>query len=497
VSPRRLAVLALGALFASAGVARAAGPLGSDGSPIATSEYRIDLTQGVVLAGTRVLGLAGAYVAIAEGVDGNSQNPVAPAMRLPFSYDHTDYDLGFGLTFPAAVRGNDLFNSGTRDSVSAKQSDALFLDLAGNLQLGRWGVGLSFHYTTFEVQSSSGQSLGLNARFGGARLQVARSWFDGQFLVGVGSRGTGLVVENRNPRAGEPKNLFHIEGAAAEVGALFRPNSSPYRVGVAARSAVITNELKADVDKNAAGDRVITRNGTALFLPNEVTLPWDIDVGLAVQLGPRPLNPRWVEPNEALARLDRYLAWKERERERRKAARLAQTSTQGRALGPREAALDAEAASDRALDELHRERSLRALRDELRRRARALERFYVLVSTSLLVTGPVRNSVGVESFITQRVQRSGRKATYTPRLGVETELVPEWLKLRAGTYGEPTRFESNGAKPRLHGTLGFDQKLFPWTAFGIFDDDTEWRLSAALDGARHYFSWGASVGVWR
>lgn len=489
---RRIGIAAALALcLGAARSARAAGPLGPDGATITTSDYRVDLTQGVVLAGTRVLGLAGAYVAIAEGVDGNSVNPVAPAMRPVHSYDHTDYDLGFGLTFPAAVRGNDLFNSGDRDSVSATQADALFIDLAANLQIGRWGTGASIHYTTFEVARDDGQSLGLNARFGGIRLQVARSWFDGQFLVGLGSRGTGLLVENKNPEPGEPKQLFHIEGAAAEFGTLVRPNGAPYRIGVAARSAVVTNQLSAEVEPNAAGDRVISRGGVDLYLPNEVTLPWDIDVGLAIQLGPRPLNPRWVDPDEALARLDRYLAWKKLERRRVLRAKLRQPTA------ARAAALEAELAGDDAVDAVHRERALRALRDQLRRRAKEMERFYVLVSSSLLMTGPVLNSVGVESFIERRVQRSGQKVTYTPRLGVETELVPHWLKVRAGTYGEPTRFESRGARARLHGTLGLDQKLFPWTVFGIFDEDTEWRLAAALDGARHYFSWGASVGVWR
>lgn len=480
------ALVALGA-----GSARAAGPLGPEGSTIATSDYRVDLTQGVVLAGTRVLGLAGAYVAIAEGVDGNSQNPVAPAVRSTHSHDHVDYDLGFGLTFPAAVSGNDLFNSGDRTTVSASQSDALFLDIAANLQMGRWGVGASLHYTTFEVAEPGGPSLGLNARFGGIRLQVARSWLDGQFLFGLGSRGTGMVVENKDPEPGEPSELFHIEGAALEMGALLRPNDAPYRIGVATRSAVITNELKADVPKNAAGDRVITRNTTDLYLPNEVALPWDVDVGLAVQLGPRPLNPRWVDPDAALERLDRYLRWKELERRRRKRA-LEQPGSP-----TREAALQAELESDDAVDRVHRERALRSVRDELKRRSKELARFYVLVSSSLLITGPVRNAVGVESFIERRVQRSGRKVTYTPRVGVETELVPHWLKVRAGSYGEPTRFESRGARARLHGTLGLDQKLFPWTAFGLFEDGTEWRLAAALDGARHYFSWGLSAGIWR
>ena len=479
------------ALLTSASVARAAGPLGPEGSPIATSNYRIDLTQGVVLAGTRVLGLAGAYVAIAEGVDGNSANPVAPAMRSPHSLDNFDYDVGFGFTLPAAVGGTDLFNSGDRTDVSTSQDAALFLDLAGNLQFGRWGTGVSLHYTTFEVADPGGQSLGLNARFGGIRLQVARAWLDGQFVLGLGSRGTGLVIQNKDPEPGEPAQLFDIAGAAAEIGALVRPNGAPYRIGVAVRSAVVTNALSSDVAANADGDLVISRNGTDLYLPNEVTLPWDIDLGLAIQLGPRPLNPRWVDPDEAIRRLDRYLAWKARER-RRRASAISRGATPAR-----NAALEAERVGDEALDQIHRERSARAIRTELKRRARQLERFYVLVSSSLQITGPVDNSVGVESFIERRVQRSGRKATYTPRLGAETELVPSWVRFRAGTYLEPTRFESQGARARLHGTVGFDQKLFPWTVFGIFDEGTEWKLSAALDGARHYLSWGASVGIWR
>ena len=49
---------------------RAAGPIGVDGEAITTSEYTIDLHRGPVLAGTRVVGLAGGYVAIAEGVAG-------------------------------------------------------------------------------------------------------------------------------------------------------------------------------------------------------------------------------------------------------------------------------------------------------------------------------------------------------------------------------------------------------------------------------------------
>ena len=414
-------------------------------------------------------------------------------MRTVRSFDHVDYDLGFGVTFPAAVRGNDLFNSGETTAPSHIQHGLVFLDLAANLQIGRWGVGASVDFQQYQLARGS-QSLGLSARFGGLRLQVARAFADGQLLLGVGSRGTGLVVENEQPAAGQPKQLFNIEGANTELGALIRPNDQPFRLGASLRSAVITNQLDSRVAKNAAGDRVLTIAGKSVYLPNEVALPWDANVGFAIQLGPRPLNPRWIDPEEALARLERTLRYRELERERRR--RAASEKYTGASRAAALAGLDADLASEAALDALHRERAELALRDKLKRRYHEMDRFYVLIAGSLLVTGPVQNAVGVESFLQQQVSRSGQFTTVSPRLGLETEIWPRRAVIRGGSYVEPTRFTTQTAKMRVHGTGGFDVKLFPWTVFGVFDEETEWRLSTALDASWSYFSWGASVGVW-
>ncbi len=498
---KRAALLAA-ALTLTSTAAQAAGSLGPNDSAIQTSDYGVDLSQGVVLAGTRVLGLAGAYVAIAEGVDGNSQNPAAPAVRLPYSFDHFDYDLGFGLTFPASVAGNDFFNTGQRTQLRSDPNGFVFLNAAANLQFGNWGVGVSVDFQRYRLDRVDDQQTGVQldqliAQFGGARLQLARAFADNQFVVGVGSRGTGLIVRNENPSPGQPTELFDASGAALEAGMLWKPNELPVRVGAAVRSEVITTEPQTAVDKDANGDRVIgagVGDQNSLWLPNDVTLPWDINVGFAVQIGPRPLNPRWLDPDQALDGLQRYDHWRAAERERKLAALVHKARAEGKNPDAAEAAARARFASETALEELHYERAARAVREKLRQRYRSMRRFYVLFSTSLLVTGPAKNSVGVESFLQRRVDRSGEHITLSPRLGMETEVVPAWLKLRAGTYGEPTRF-AQGA-PRLHGTLGFDQKLFPWTVFGLFDDGTEWRISGALDGAQRYFGWGASLGVW-
>ena len=105
-----------------------------------------------------------------------------------------------------------------------------------------------------------------------------------------------------------------------------------------------------------------------------------------------------------------------------------------------------------------------------------------------------KDAVGIESFLQRVVARSGERVSLSPRLGIETEFVPNWVRVRMGTYGEPTRFVTSSN--RLHGTFGFDVKLFPWSVFGLFEDGTEWRLSAAVDAAPRYLGWGAGIGVW-
>jgi hypothetical protein len=487
---------AIGVLF-SVAPARAAGPLGPEGAPIQTSDYTVDLAQGPVLAGARVIGLAGAYVAIAEGVDGNTQNPAAPAVRVPWSFDHLDYDLGFGVTFPNSIGQGDYFNSGRDTDLSGNQAGFVFLNAAGNLQLGRWGAGITLDYERYSLsRDAAGATPGLQqdelfAQFGVSHLLGARSVADGQLAIGVGLRGAGLIVRNENPASGQPRDLFATEAAAPEAGVLWRPNDWPIRIGAAIRAAVVT---KSDAKPNADGDFVIGSPGdpNAIYLPRRITLPWEVNAGVALQLGPRPFNPRWIDPDEQLERVRRFLRWRKLERQRQREARVRQ--------GASASAEAAELERLEALDEAHEERSAIDVEQRLRARHAALERFYVLISSALLVTGEVDDAVGVESFLAREVQRSGQRATFSPRLGVESELLPHWVRVRAGSYFEPSRFRRrpDGSEHggRLHGTLGFDAKLFPWAVFGLFEDGTEWRASAAIDGAEKYFGWSVSIGIW-
>jgi hypothetical protein len=474
----------------------------AEGEPILTNDYGIDLYQGPVLSANRVIGLAGAFVAIADGVEGSAINPAATAARTAYSYGHFDYDLGLGITFPSALENTDFWNSGRRTQLPRSQSlDFVFFNLALDLQCGRWGFGVSTDFQQYGLLRAEDpvgdvQRDRLVAQIVIGHLQIAHAFADGQLLLGVGMRTTGLSVTNEAEAANvADQDLFSTVGTGFETGFIWRPNGWQIRVGGAFHDGFTT---KASPDSRTFvlyEDDPVNR----LYLPARVSLPWNVNVGFAAQLGPRPLNPPWIDPSGVLEPMRRYLDWREHERDRRlRQAEAAEPQGENqRERRRRLRRLRAELRAEEELDDRERQRVEQDLHRRLRQRYQEQARFYVLVTTSLSVSGPVDAAVGIESMLDRVVQRSGEHASISPHLGVETELFPHWLKLRGGTYLEPSRFASNPQGARLHATFGFDQKLLSWDVFGAFAEGTEWRVSGSLDAARSYLGWGATIGVWR
>src|SRR3954467_667546 len=129
-STHRAALFLALVLLGGSAPALASGPLGTNGQGKKTNEYSLDLFQGPLFAGSRVTSLGGAYVAIAEDVDGDLQNPAAPAVRPFFSYTHFDSLAGFGVTFPAALANMDFFNSGSKTHVPNPPNSFVFFSPA-------------------------------------------------------------------------------------------------------------------------------------------------------------------------------------------------------------------------------------------------------------------------------------------------------------------------------------------------------------------------------
>lgn len=437
-------VVALGVLAADAD-ARADGPLGPQGSRIGTSSYTVDLFQGPILAGSRVTALAGAWAAIGEGAEGHPFNAASPAVREAHSTSTTDFDVDFGLTFPSSIGGTDFDNNGSRGFTYDR---FVFGTLGARVQEGKLAVGATINLQQYEL-GNPGNAQGVDSilvRYARGSLLGAYSLLNDQLVLGGGPRAAllGVIDSTGNTE----RELMTVTGIGAEGGAVWAPRALPLRFGLTLRSPVGGDaDPSSRVTPDAKGDRKIGE----LYLPESIVLPWEIEWGVAFQLGRRPMNPGWNDPTTIPE------------------SEIARRARPGEA--PKQTA-----------KRIAKERYARLPRQKL------------LVSTAFLVTGATRDAVGFESFLAQSVDRSGERVTFTPRIGVEGEAIPGWLQLRAGSYMEPSRFRFG--RPRVHGTVGFEQKLFSWTVFGLFPESTYFRVSGALDLAREYFGWSLGAGVW-
>lgn len=485
--------VATGALLAIAtwtSGAVAGGPLGPNGSAIKTSDYALDLHQGPVFAGSRVTGLGGAYVAIAEDVDGDLQNPAAPAVRPFFSYTYFDYWLGFGLTFPATLSNMDFFNSGSTTSVANSPESFVFFTPAVNLQFGNLGIGYSLALQQYSLTPPDAAETGqqpFSVSIPTMHFQIGYGFLRNQWVVGVGARYVSMGVS----REGVLRSAFSSSGLGVEVGGVWKPDNLPIRLGFAYRTPIVTLARYTDeLLPNADGDLIVQGANGPSYLPTAVAVPWDINFGFAIQFGGRPFNPPWVANRTLIERKQLIHSLRELDREEEK--RLALAAAQTRQERER---LERDFEREQAADDLALDRALWDAKWHIERDLLKMNRFYVQVSAAMLVTGPVEDAVGVESMISQTVNRSGQRAVVSPRLGIESGVFPNYLKLRAGTYLEPTRFEGTSSA-RLHATAGFDLKLLVWNVFGLWPDDYMWRLGVGVDVAERYSTWGLTLAGW-
>jgi hypothetical protein len=242
---------------------------------------------------------------------------------------------------------------------------------------------------------------------------------------------------------------------------------------------------------------VVKRAG-AFILPDRIVQPWELELGVAYQLGPRPLNPGWVDPNDEHQELIRAVRQNRIERQAAQRGEIAElpdaTPLDRAARAARIAQISREEAAMRAAEDAQLADAERLLRDERKARYLNWPRQHVLLLASLLVTGASSGAVSLEGFIEQQRELVGRTVSLSPRFAVESEAIPSLLKTRAGIYVEPTRFTD--AVSREHFTVGLDVRLFAWVVFGIFPPDHEWRLSSFVDLAERYQNFGFGVGTW-
>jgi hypothetical protein len=438
-----------------------------------------------VLAPIHVTGVGGAYVASAEDTEGSTVNAASPAVRDPYSVRWFDYDLSIGVSVPGAGTKTDFDNHGDLAGVqNSRAGDFIDINFGGTLQLGEVGVAATGDLQQFSLSASTPGTPGLTMQIGRWKALGAYGLLNGQLAIGGGVRIlTMQIQQDQGP------TLLTMTGLAPEVGALYMPTGLQWRLGAAARAPVNGAIFGSE---NVTKDPIssVARAGN-FVLPSLVTMPWEVELGVAYQLGPRPLNPGWHNPHDQESWLRDRIAEDRAERARLRDEELARLGKDAR--DGRSAELDLQEANLREVEDQRLAAEVKRLYGVEKARYANWPREKILLLASVLLTGPSASAVSVEDFLEQRAENVGTKLTATPRLGMEGEPLRDRMLLRIGTYVEPSRYEAG--TPRQHFTFGGDVRLFPLDFWGLLPD-ANWKISFVIDLAPRYTNYGIGIGNW-
>jgi hypothetical protein len=463
------------------------------------NHFTLDLYQGPILAPGRVMAMGGAYTGYAEGIGAFTVNAAAPAVRHTHSTNRLELDIDASVSFPIVLfKNNDFDNSGDFD---ADYQSYIYLAAGGLIQAGNFGAGFFADLQRYSI-SFPPSEVATIVTVGRYHLLAAYQVLGGQLVFGAGARALSLGVSAPGKELTSELGMF---GVAPEVGFLVKPTWSPFRIGATYRHSV-GGLLRTD-DNAKTDERGVLRAG-GLIVPDDVQLPWELGVGVAFQVGPRPLNPSWIDPRDHERELEETYRAKREARRKRIASRLAALpeGSERAQLRPR---MERELAEADARDARALERDRARLQGERRAILRNWPRDYLLVTADLVVTGPVARGVSIERFLGQGYTQdggpchavgSGESINFSPRVGLEIEPVPKWMHVRFGSYYEPNRFRyqpeaCNDRIGRQHFTFGADVKTFSTTWWGLVNEVT-YKIQAYGDLAPRYQSFGAGFGVW-
>jgi hypothetical protein len=249
-----------------------AGPLAALGALVAAAgpfdgTQRLDAATGVVVSSSRVVGLAGAYAAVAEGLDGVRSNPAAVAQRDRHLERGWDWDFVLAWLAPQAgdLARQDVANSGHTDG-----------RLSGftNLQLGlggQWGrLGLALVGSSWVLSSPRADGSTLLVGTSDVALYAGWSLWDEQLVVGTGVAAVRGTVQRTAPGVGAQTRQY--DGGLLRGGALWRPRGLPLRLG-----------LTVDPGSSA---RAKEDPGLPVATPTSFSFPALLSLGGAVWLGP-------------------------------------------------------------------------------------------------------------------------------------------------------------------------------------------------------------------
>lgn len=244
-----------------------------------TADKPLELYLSPVIAPVRIVGMAGAHLAIAEGSGAQLGNPAAVANRLAYT-NNTWYDWDFSFDYLGLGTGSgpidtDVYNAGAA-KINADEITTAILTLA--FVWGRLGVGGAVAVDAYEACIGGGdcpQSRRFEQSSGTFALTLGYAFAEGDVVLGGQVRTLTASFVVGGDSSGSPP-LENTIGAT--LGALWRPAGEPFRLGIAFASG-IRARVQGPPGTSVAG----------LVLPQQLKTPWRLAVGGAYQFG-TPFN---------------------------------------------------------------------------------------------------------------------------------------------------------------------------------------------------------------
>jgi hypothetical protein len=290
--------------------------------------------------------------------------------------------------------------------------------VGGGLQFGEFGVGVYLVGQIANLESTANLTVPLQNRSQQGYLSFGYGLLEHQLILGAGTRVAYLALDEELTFG----RIWSSWSMGFDLGAIYRPRDLPLRFG--ASLATSTFEL------GTASCETGTCPG-GFIPPQDVVSPWIVRLGGA-----------W------------YLAF---DGQRFNPPRLSATPSSG-------------------TDELHYRMDQGDLKGTY------LGGRYFMVSADLVFVSPVANAIGIDGLTRQERLESGQHWSVSVALGLEAEVVARRLRLRAGSYWEPSRYE--GQPGRIHATAGWLLRMFDFRIPLM-----GWRgisFQVAVDLAYHY-----------
>lgn len=399
-----------------------------------TSDRRLLQSEGILRGSPRLMGLAGTYVAIAEGAEGQTRNPAAVAHKDPRFENEVTVDFGgtMHFLFPGGSKTQDWDNDGLpdRDASSAGVESSQVAYSTVSVQYGAVGIGLGFDWQNFigryanelgDVEQGDAASISLLRLFG----SIGVSLLNDAVLLGAGVESSHAFAWYLRDRKVDDERYYR--GFGYQFGALFRPKDENYRIGLA---------FKPQTLAKPTANREFLGTGDQLRSFSEAVTPGRLSLGATYALG-----------------------------------------SGGRALNitSRAGLIDTGEVDESGLPVF----------------SAAMTKW--LFSAQLDVFLPVENAVTVSAYLGQQgttvaALPAGNRVAFLPRIAVEKELWADRFRLRAGGYLEPAMVATGSVRP--HVTFGGELYLFKAgpqrLSFGL-----------SFDFAERYQNLSVAIVVWK